>query len=129
MRRQQATAAIVALAFTGLLNISYSSAIAQTAPTSYQADPDVYKVIYEDQYFRVIASTRKKGVHDKVHSHPVPAVTYLLTDCVTRYYAPDGKTSDDTAKAGTASTVTVTPSHSAENIGTADCQAIFVERK
>jgi hypothetical protein len=114
---------------TGLLYILSSPAIAQTAPPSYQADPDVYKVIFEDQNFRVIASTRKKGAHDKDHSHPLPSIIYNVNDCVTRLYAPDGKTMDVTGKAGTAGPVPVIPSHSAENIGPADCESIFVEKK
>jgi hypothetical protein len=92
-------------------------------------DPDVYKVIFEDQNFRVIASTRKKGVHDRVHSHPLPSVVYNVNDCVTRLYAADGKTMDVTGKAGTATTVPIIASHSAENIGPTDCETIFVERK
>jgi hypothetical protein len=47
------------------LALTASWALAQTAPPSFQADPDVYKVIFGDQNFRVIAVTRKKGVHDK----------------------------------------------------------------
>ena len=89
----------------------------------------MYKVIFEDQNFRVIMATRKKGVHDKAHGHPLPSVVYNITDCMTKVYAADGKAADFTAKAGTASAVPVTTSHSAENIGTADCQQIFVERK
>jgi hypothetical protein len=119
----------LALSTMALLYLASSAAVAQTAPPTYQGDPDVYKVIFEDQNFRVIASTRKKGVHDKAHSYPVPSITYFLTDCVTRLYAADGKTTDLTSKAGTAQAVAVTQSHSAENIGPADCQAIFVERK
>ncbi len=53
------------LSTMALLYMASSAAVAQSAPPSYQADPDVYKVIFEDQNFRVIASTRKKGVHDK----------------------------------------------------------------
>lgn len=34
-----------------------SAAAAQNAAPSYQADPDVYKVVFEDQNFRVIAAT------------------------------------------------------------------------
>jgi hypothetical protein len=105
------------------------AALAQNAPPTYQGDPDVYKVIFEDQNFRVIATTRKKGVHDKTHGHPVPSVVYHITDCMTKIYAADGKTSESTTKAGSASAVPVIPSHSAENIGPADCQQIFVERK
>jgi hypothetical protein len=121
--------AVIALGVTGLLYVASSAAVAQNAPPTYQGDPDVYKVIFEDQNFRVIASTRKKGVHDKVHSHPIPSVIYNVNDCVTRLYAADGKTMDITSKAGTATPVPVTASHSAENIGPTDCDSIFVERK
>jgi hypothetical protein len=121
--------AVIALGVTGLLYVASSAAVAQNAPPTYQGDPDVYKVIFEDQNFRVIASTRKKGVHDKVHSHPLPSVVYNVNDCVTRLYAADGKTMDVTGKAGTATAVPVTASHSAENIGPTDCETIFVERK
>ncbi len=44
--------------------VTATVAFAQTAPPTYQGDPDVYKVIFEDQNFRVIATNRKKGVHD-----------------------------------------------------------------
>jgi hypothetical protein len=69
-----------------------SATVAQTAPPTYQGYPDVYKVIFEDQNFRVISATRKKGVHDKVHGHPAPSIVYFLTDCTTKQYASDGKT-------------------------------------
>jgi hypothetical protein len=86
-------------------------------------------VIFEDQNFRVISATRKKGVHDKVHGHPAPSIVYFLTDCTTKQYASDGKTTENTAKAGSANAVPVIASHSAENTGPADCQQIFVEKK
>jgi hypothetical protein len=119
----------LALGTMALLFMASSVAVAQNALPTYQGDPDVYKVIFEDQNFRVIAATRKKGVHDKVHGHPVASVVYSLTDCVTKLYASDGKTSEITSKAGTANAVPVTPSHSAENTGPSDCQQIFIERK
>jgi hypothetical protein len=86
-------------------------------------------VIFEDQNFRVIAAIRKKGVHDKVHGHPAPSINYSITDCVTRQYAADGTTTDVSSKAGTARATPIVASHSAENIGPADCQTLFVERK
>lgn len=105
-------------------------AASQPAPPSYKGDPDVYKVIFEDQNFRVIESLRKKGVHDKAHSHPVPSVSYNLTDCTTKIYDADGKTRTNTGKAGTARTTPlIVSSHSAENVGPADCRTLFVERK
>jgi hypothetical protein len=114
-------AAIVAGAMT--------SAVAQTAEPSFKGDPSVYKVIFEDANFRVIEANRKKGVHDKVHGHPMPSVVYNVTDCKTKQYAADGKTSEREAKAGTATAVPVIASHSAENTGDADCKQIFVEKK
>ena len=117
------------LSATALALTASYTALAQTALPTYQGNPDVYKIIFEDQNFRVIATTRKKGVHDKEHGHPVPSIVYNITDCATKTYTPDGKTSEITRKAGSASAVPVIPSHSAENIGSADCQQIFVERK
>ena len=76
--------AMLALIIGVLLYVVSFTAVAQNAPPYYQADPDVYKVIFEDQNFRVILSTRKKGVRDKDHSHPIPSVAYPLTDCTNR---------------------------------------------
>ncbi|MGA3307385.1 MAG: hypothetical protein ABSD08_02055 [Xanthobacteraceae bacterium] len=117
------------LALSTMALLAASAAMAQTAPPTYQADPSVYKVIFEDENFRVIEGTWKKGEHDKAHSHPVPSVSYALNDCVIRLHQPDGKTTDVTNKAGTARAVAITQSHSAENISPGDCQVVFVERK
>jgi len=108
-----------------------SPTMAQNVSPSYQGDPDVYKVIFEDQNFRVIDSIRKKGVHDKPHSHPVPSIVYHVTDCTSLLYGPDGKptSSPTNGKAGTAFAVPIIPAHSAENTGPSDCHQIFVERK
>ena len=81
----------LALGAMALVSLASSAAMAQNAPPSYEGDPDVYKVIFEDQNFRVIDSLRKKGVHDKLHSHPVPSIVYHLTDCTSLLYGPDGK--------------------------------------
>jgi hypothetical protein len=106
-----------------------TNAAAQTAEPSYKGDPDVYKVIFEDANFRVIEANRKKGVHDKVHGHPVLSIVYSVTDCKTKQYAADGKTMERESKAGTVTAVPVIASHSAENTGAADCKQIFVEKK
>jgi hypothetical protein len=119
----------LALSAAVFLCAGASAATAQSAPPSYQADPDVYKVIFEDQNFRVITGTWKPGVHDKTHSHPVPSAVYSLTDCMSRIYGPDGKATESSSKAGTAHAVPIIQSHSAENIGPATCSVVFVERK
>ena len=122
---------LIGLRATALLYLVSSAAMAQNAPPSYEGDPDVYKVIFEDQNFRVIDAVRKKGVHDKLHSHPVPSIVYHLTDCTSLNYGPDGKptASPSNRKAGTAQTGSITPAHSVENVGPEDCHQIFVERK
>lgn len=112
-----------------LLSVASSAVLAQDAPPAYKADPDVYKVIFEDQNFRVIGAVRKVGVHDKPHSHPLPSVVYFVTDCHDKIYEPNGETRDSFHKAGTAIATPVVHSHSAENIGSSDCHQIFVERK
>ena len=121
----------LALGAMALVSLASSAAMAQNVPPSYEGDPDVYKVIFEDQNFRVIDQVRKKGVHDKLHSHPVPSIVYHLTDCTSLLYGPDGKPtpSPTNGKAGTAFAVPIIPTHSAENIGPEDCHQIFVERK
>jgi hypothetical protein len=125
MKLRQSLTTIV----SALTVLAGSAALAQDSPPTFQGDPSVYKIIFEDQNFRVIEATWAKGVHDKPHSHPVPSVIYSLNDCMIRAHAPDGKTRDIPNKAGTAMTVPITPSHTAENIGASDCRAIFVERK
>jgi hypothetical protein len=102
---------------------------AKAAPPSYQADPDVYKVIFEDQNFRVIELLRKKGVRDKPHGHSLPFVSYTLNDCTQKFYAADGKVTERSSKAGTVRATPVIASHSVETTGTTDCHSILVERK
>jgi hypothetical protein len=101
---------------------------AQTAPPTYEGDPSVYKIIYEDQNLRLIEAHWKAGQTDKPHSHPA-SVAYAVQDCTVRLHLPDGTTRDISPKAGTAMAVAVTPSHTAENLGTADCRALFIEHK
>lgn len=112
-----------------LVCLSASAAMAQNVKPSYEADPKVYKVIYEDQNFRVILADRPAGVHDKEHSHPVPSLLYYLTDCASEQYTPDGKTVLIVGKAGEVRSAPITASHSVENVGQGNCKQLFVERK
>ena len=106
-----------------------SAALAQNAPPTYQADPSVYKVIFEDANFRVIEATWKAGVTDKPHSHPVPSVAYAVTDCTLQLTSADGKTTNISPKAGAVTPVPITASHTAHNVSSAECKTIFFERK
>ena len=119
----------IVLGAATLMGLGCSASVAQTVAPTYKADPDSYKVIFEDANYRVIEANHKKGVHDKVHGHPVSFAVINLTDCKNRLYGPDGKSTDNVAKAGTVQVLPAIPSHSAENIGDADCKQIFVEKK
>jgi hypothetical protein len=93
-------------------------------------DPDDYKVIFEDDNFRVIAATWKAGTTDKPHTHPVPSIAYSLTDCTLKIHNADGSVREIKGKAGEANAVPiVTQAHRAENPGAVDCRAVIVERK
>ena len=121
--------ATIALCFTALLCLPASVAFAQNAPPTYEADPSVYKIIFEDQSFRVIASTWKAGVTDKPHSHTAPSVGYFVTDCALRLKSADGRTVEINPKAGGSMAIANTPSHTTENTGPNECRAVLVERK
>jgi hypothetical protein len=121
-QRKLLASAIASIAIVG-------AAAAQSSPPTYQGDPDVYKVILENENFRVISATWKKGSTDKPHSHPVAFVVYPITDCTIRLHNPDGSTRINESKAGTPLAGPITASHTAENISDHDCQAIFIERK
>jgi len=119
----------IAMTVGAAVVLAVSAANAQTAEPTYKGDPSVYKVIFEDANFRVIEATRGPGVKDKPHGHPVLSVVYSVTDCKTNLTGADGKTRESVTKAGTAQAVPVIPSHTAENIDTAACKQVFVEKK
>ncbi|MBE7939906.1 MULTISPECIES: cupin domain-containing protein [Ramlibacter] len=106
-----------------------AAAIAQTAPPAAQASPGVYKVLAENDQFRIELATWKPGEKDNMHSHPASAV-YRLSDCTARLTGPDGKVlGEGEAKAGSAALQPPIAAHSLENIGKTECQILIVERK
>lgn len=119
----------------GVLLVSLALAIgagpvtAEDVLPSYKASPDVYKLISENEHFRVILATWKPGQRDKWHSHEGPLAGYRLTDCKLKAYNPDGKSSAREAKRGEVLYNPVIVSHSVENVGITDCQLLIVEKK
>src|ERR1044071_9864983 len=78
------------------------AAYSQNAKPTYGGSPDNYKVIFDDQNFRVIEGIWKAGTTDKPHTHPVPAVIYHVTGCTLKLHNADGKIVETTSKPGTA---------------------------
>jgi hypothetical protein len=106
-----------------------TAANAQESPPGYVADPDVFKLVFEDASFRIISATWQPGQTDKPHSHLVTSAAYTLTDCSLRVATPDGKFAYINVRAGTGSTVARTPSHTTTNEGTSVCHLLLIERK
>jgi hypothetical protein len=112
--------------FVGLCTLA--PVLAQNAPPSYIASPDVYKLVAENDELRVITATWKPGQRDAWHSH-AGGLAYRLTDCKSRFYTPDGKYRDVSGEAGEVRFNSVVASHSFENVGTTECRVLHVERK
>jgi len=105
-----------------------SLGLAQNAPKSWVASPDVYKVVGESDKFRIVRATWQPGQRDKPHSHK-PSGTYFMTDCHMRIYE-GGKTREAKLKGGRAF-IHQKPvkEHSLENIGSTVCDLVFFEEK
>jgi quercetin dioxygenase-like cupin family protein len=117
------------LAVSLALAIGAGPVIAKDVAPSYVEDPGVYKLISENEDFRVIMATWKPGQRDAWHSHAGPATSYRLTDCTMRAHTPDGKTVSRDGKRGEIKFNPIITSHSLENVGTSDCQVLIVEKK
>jgi quercetin dioxygenase-like cupin family protein len=122
MRSYVASAALLTASCLGV----GSQALAQELPRSFVASPDIYKVIAQNDQYKVIAVTWKPGQKDIVHSHPASAV-YYLTDCSLRIYAQDGTSREAQPRAGAAIVQRPIPGHVLENVGSADCRLIMFE--
>jgi hypothetical protein len=97
-------------------------------PPGFVASPEIYKVIAENDKYRIIEVTWKVGQKDKPHSHPEAGV-YNLTACTTRSTRANGEVQEGTRPAGTARINGAVVSHTVENVGTAECKVLMFEPK
>ncbi len=104
-------------------------AAAQDVPPSYKANPDIYKVIAEDERYVVMEVTWKPGQKDDMHSHPKGLVVHFLTDCHSRTVTRDGKVMENKRKAGETRIAAPVVAHTFENLAATDCKHIHVEMK
>lgn len=110
------------------LALAAGMAMAQPVPLSFQASPDVYKVLAEGDQFRVIEVSWKPGQRDQTHGHPA-AGSYFLTDCKLSFFAPDGARRDTNPRAGHAAAQKPIASHEVQNVGDTECRLIMFEMK
>ncbi|WP_455218421.1 hypothetical protein [Kaarinaea lacus] len=108
-----------------------TTSLAGEAPIASVASPAVYKLVAENDQWRVLRGTWKPGQEDNFHSHSADRVSLFETDCDLRLTQPDGKFKDVHPKAGKAKARTGKPvkSHKAKNIGSKDCTLWIVELK
>lgn len=99
---------------------------AQPVPRSFQASPEVYRIVAESATHRMIEVTWAPGQRDALHSHSA-AATYFITDCKLRYFAADGSSRDGDRAAGYATFQVPIPSHAVQNIGANACKLVMVE--
>jgi hypothetical protein len=119
----------VAMAASALALVSTTAVRAEDVKPSYDANPDIYKVIAENDEMRVILATWPAGTKDKIHSHPKSHASYSLSDCHRKLVKPDGTVDEKQSKAGAARIAGPIKAHYFENVGTTTCQSLLVELK
>ena len=108
---------VSALAITLVLGAGPS--FAENAPPAPEVSPDVYKILAENDQFRVMEATWQPGQEDNFHYHPADRVSLYLTECKLRLSKPDGTYKDVNPKAGKAKARTgkLLESNKDKNIG------------
>jgi quercetin dioxygenase-like cupin family protein len=110
---------------SALFSIALASVV--IAQDSVKVDSKHYTVEFENSQVRVLRI--KYGPHEKsvMHQHP-DAVAIFVTDINGKFTFPDGKTEDNTRKAGEALWTPAT-THLPENTGDQPFEVILVELK
>ena len=105
--------------------------IAEDAPPASQASPEVYKVLAENDQFRVMEATWQPGQEDAFHSHAADRVVLYQNDCELQVTNGDGSQRIGKPVAGKVRVISGKPvaSHKAKNIGANVCVIRFVEMK
>lgn len=121
----------IVTAFLGcFIALGAAPSVAEDAPIAPVASPDVYKILAENDQFRVVEGTWQPGQEDNFHSHPADRVSLIQTDCQLRLTKPDGTYRDAKPKAGRVIVRTGKPvTHKAKNTGDKVCVVRIVELK
>ena len=119
------TGALLGALTTSLAFAAWSKTSAQDP---VKLEPELYKVLLDNEQVRVIDYHLPKGQKEPLHTHATPAVVYWFTDAKLLNTLPDGKSKELSGKAGQAiwrGPVT----HTTENVGDAEVRALVVECK
>ncbi len=89
-------------------------------------DPELYRVLFENDRVRVLAYGDRPG--DRTHTHRHPDSVMITLSSFERRISSGGRLVDVALDAGTARWVAA-QEHHGENIGTTESRTIFVELK
>jgi len=129
-RQQYGQVRVVGVAMgLALASLAVSGVAIGDVPPAHVAEPGVYKVVAENDEFRVLMATWQPGQKDAQHSHP-SNVAYRLTDCKNKIVKADGTVArTGEVKAGSVILQKPVASHSFQNISDKVCQTLIVEKK
>jgi beta-alanine degradation protein BauB len=117
-------ALIAALTLSSLASLAASTALAQDAAT---VAPQAYKVLFENDHVRVLDYHAKPGGKAAMHSHPA-LVAYAVTGTKVKFTSSDGKSQEQTMKAGDVMWRDA-ETHATENVGKTPAHVVIVELK
>jgi hypothetical protein len=101
--------------------------VALFAQDALTAAPQNYRVLFENQYVRVLAETVPAGGQEAIHVHP-GRVTYALTDSRLRFFDSVGTSGVQDTRAGDVNWSDAI-SHGIENSGAGTAEVIHFEIK
>jgi len=110
-----------------ILGISIWAVVVAKAQDPAKVDSKHYKVLFDNQYVRVLDVRHKPGEKSPMHSHP-NHVVYSFTESTVKFTSSDGKTDIGTAKMGQVVWRNA-ETHSVENVGKNEEHALDIELK
>lgn len=122
---------LLCIASICLLLIACSPAMNRFAPFGVEdavhSIPQHYRVIFENDYVRVVEHRLPGRASEPLHAHPMPRVLYAINDSILRVHAGSDTTS--ISMKGGEAVWRGTQMHALENAGTQDALFLMVELK
>ena len=110
-----------------VVGMSVLALVVAKAQDPAKVDPKHYKVVFNNEYVRVLDVRLKPGEKTPIHSHP-NLVIYSLTGGTIKSTTADGKTTTVTTKAGQVGWRNA-QTHTSENVGKTEVHALGIELK
>ena len=99
-----------------------------SGPDPVKVSPNVFKILAENESFRILEMTVKPGEKDEMHGHPAYGY-YVLSDAGGTLYPEEGEPKVLKLKEGMASFQEPVEKHQLENTGDNDIRMIIFELK